>query len=96
MYSGKKTVFECFMSHSDEVTRVPHGALVTAGNDHSTIQAMAVTHKGTEGWYVQYHPEYDLEYYAILISMRKERMVGFPTLSLLMHIASIHHAGICN
>jgi GMP synthase (glutamine-hydrolysing) len=64
-----------FPDCSDEVTRVPHGALVTAGNDHSKIQAMAVTHNGTESWYVQYHPEYDFAYYAGLIAMRKERMV---------------------
>jgi GMP synthase (glutamine-hydrolysing) len=88
MFTGKKSVFECFMSHGDEVTRVPHGALITAGNDHSSIQAMAVTHKGTESWYVQYHPEYDFDYYASLIGMRKERMVRFILLCLYSCILS--------
>ena len=76
MFAGKKSVFSAFMSHSDEVTRVPACAVVTAGNDHSRVQAMAVTHRGTESWFVQYHPEYDLGYYSSLIANRKERMVG--------------------
>ena len=37
---------------------------------------MAVTHRGTESWFVQYHPEYDLGYYSALIANRRERMVG--------------------
>lgn len=64
MFSGKKNVFQAFMSHGDEVTQLPAGAIVTASNDHSRVQAMTVTHLGTESWFVQYHPEYDLEYYA--------------------------------
>eukprot|EP00940_MAST-03C_sp_MAST-3C-sp2_P002128 g2128.t1 len=76
MFDGKKTVFEAFMSHSDEVTRVPTGATITAGNDHSSVQAMSVPHGSTESWFVQYHPEYDLRYFAGLIATRKERMTS--------------------
>lgn len=76
MYQGKKAVFEHYESHSDEVTRVPAGALVLASNDWTRVQAMGVVHKGVESWFVQYHPEYDLKYYAQLINSREERMVG--------------------
>lgn len=80
MFQGKKNVFEAFMSHSDEVTSIPDDrATVLAGNDHSIIQAMSVRHGDVESWFVQYHPEYDLKYFAGLISTRKKRMtdMGF-------------------
>ena len=35
---------------------------------------MSVVSGGTESWFVQYHPEYDLDYYAGLIATRVERM----------------------
>jgi len=76
MFAGKKAVFEAFMSHSDEVTKVPSAAVVTAGNDHSSVQAMSVRHGETESWFVQYHPEYDFRYFAGLIATRKERMTS--------------------
>lgn len=75
MYSGKKHVFEAYESHSDEVTRPPEGALVLAGNDRSSVQSMVVTRQGVESWFVQYHPEYDLKYYAMLIGSRRQRMI---------------------
>jgi len=81
MFRDKKNVFEAFMSHSDEVTTIPDSDVVEvlAGNDHSKVQAMSVQHGDTESWFVQYHPEYDLKYFAGLISTRKKRMtdMGF-------------------
>jgi len=74
LFSGKKSVFECFESHGDEVTALPDGGVVLAGNDHTAVQAMAVTCNGTESWFVQYHPEYNLHYFASLIGTRKTRM----------------------
>ena len=41
------------MSHGDEVTHAPPGAVVLSGNGHSAVQAMAVTRNGTESWFVQ-------------------------------------------
>jgi GMP synthase (glutamine-hydrolysing) len=76
MFAGKKSVFSAWMSHSDEVTVLPKGAVLTASNEHSHVQAMAVTAHGTESWFVQYHPEYDLNYIAALLLLRKERMVS--------------------
>lgn len=76
LYSGKKRVFEAFMSHSDEVTRLPRGALLLSSNDHTRVQAMGVVRHGVESWFVQYHPEYDLGYFSALIATRRERMVS--------------------
>ena len=75
MFAGKKPVFSAWMSHSDEVDALPAGAILTASNEHSHVQAMAVTAHGTESWFVQYHPEYTLAYLAALLRLRKERMV---------------------
>ncbi|KAH8050394.1 glutamine amidotransferase class-I [Aureococcus anophagefferens] len=75
MYAGKKSCFHAFMSHSDEVSVVPPGAVVTSGNDHSRVRPWP-WRNGTESWFVQYHPEYDLAYYASLIAGRKERMTA--------------------
>jgi len=74
LFAGKKTVFECFESHGDEVTELPAGGVILAGNDHTAVQAMTVTQNGTESWFVQYHPEYNLHYFASLIGTRKPRM----------------------
>lgn len=76
MYQGKKSVFEHYESHSDEVTRLPVGAMVLASNDWTRVQAMGVVVKGVESWFVQYHPEYNIQYYADLINSREERMIG--------------------
>lgn len=76
MFRGKKTTFEAFESHSDEVTALPSGAEILAGNDHTAVQAMAVSRNGTSSWFVQYHPEYNFDYFASLISIRTERMVS--------------------
>lgn len=45
--------------HRDEVTRLPEGAVVLAGNAHSAVQAMAYEKDGIRFWGMQYHPEID-------------------------------------
>ena len=75
-HEGTQAVFEVFESHSDEIVREPANALVLASNDFTRVQAMSVVHRGVESWFVQYHPEYNLDYYARLISSRHERMVS--------------------
>ena len=75
MYQGKSTVFDAFCSHEDEVCVPPPGAVVLAGNDHSTIQAMVCDDGVRSFWGVQYHPEYDLKQMAALFSRAAPRMV---------------------
>lgn len=60
MYQGKGGVFEAAAIHSDEVTALPDGALVLAGNGRSPIQAAEIHYAGGVFWGVQYHPEFDL------------------------------------
>ncbi|MBF0280579.1 MAG: type 1 glutamine amidotransferase [SAR324 cluster bacterium] len=79
MYEGKSSVFEAFISHEDHVTKLPPGATLLAGNSHSRVQALDITHEKGTFWSVQYHPEYNLHEMARLIVARKERLtqMGF-------------------
>ena len=76
LFFGKPRVFDAFISHEDEITHLPSGALNLAGNAFSTVQAVSVTHKRGTFWAVQYHPEYDLHELARLTHARIERLVG--------------------
>jgi GMP synthase (glutamine-hydrolysing) len=60
LYAGKPGVFDALAIHSDEVERLPDGALVLAGNRHSAVQAAEIQYAGGVFWGVQYHPEFDL------------------------------------
>ena len=75
LYQGKKSVFDAYISHDDEITHLPHGAVPLASNDFTQIQAAAVTHRGGEFWALQYHPEYDLHEMARLCYCRKQKLV---------------------
>ncbi len=79
LFGGKKSVFDAFISHEDEITHLPAGALLLASNDHSHMQAVSVIHDGGTFWAVQYHPEYDLHELARLTYCRKEKLtrMGF-------------------
>lgn len=79
LFTGKKSVFDAFISHEDEATHLPPGGVLLASNDHSRMQAVAVTHKGGTFWGLQYHPEYDLHELARLCYCRKEKLtkMGF-------------------
>ena len=76
LYFGKPRVFDAFISHEDEITHLPSGALSLAGNTFSSVQAVCVTHQGGTFWAVQYHPEYDLHELARLTYARRERLAG--------------------
>ncbi|MCG8359538.1 MAG: type 1 glutamine amidotransferase [Kiloniellales bacterium] len=79
LFQGKKSVFDAFISHEDEITHLPPGAVLLASNDHSHMQAVSVVHQGGVFWAVQYHPEYDLHELARLTYCRKEKLtrMGF-------------------
>lgn len=72
MMEGKPRVFDGFESHYDMVSEVPEQTVVTAGNQFTPIQAMAVTHKRGGFWATQYHPEYNLHEMARLTVARAE------------------------
>ncbi|MFQ5936062.1 MAG: type 1 glutamine amidotransferase [Acidiferrobacterales bacterium] len=75
LYTGKTNVFDAFISHEDEVTHLPPGAVLLASNAFTTVQAIAVTHKGGSFWALQYHPEYDLYELARLTYCRIDRLI---------------------
>ena len=74
MYEGKPLVFDGFISHDDEITELPEGALWLASNEFTNVQAVAVKYKNGIFWATQYHPEYDLHEVARLIVAREEKL----------------------
>jgi GMP synthase (glutamine-hydrolysing) len=56
MHLSRPAEYDVFSFHSDEVTRLPSGAIVTARNS-SFIQAVEIKHGKSTFWGVQYHPE---------------------------------------
>ncbi len=81
LYEGKPSVFDAFISHVDEITHLPPGASLLAGNAFTPVQSVAVTFDGGAFWGLQYHPEYDLHEMARLISCRIGKLMelGFFT-----------------
>jgi GMP synthase (glutamine-hydrolysing) len=75
LYTGKKSVFDAFISHDDEITHLPPGGVLLASNGHTQVQSVAVTYKGGAFWGLQYHPEYDLHELARLCYCRKAKLV---------------------
>ncbi|MFQ5995758.1 MAG: type 1 glutamine amidotransferase [Acidiferrobacterales bacterium] len=75
LYAGKPNVFDAFISHEDEVTHLPPGAVLLASNAFTDVQAVAVTYKGGTCWALQYHPEYDLHELARLTYCRIDKLV---------------------
>ena len=75
MYEGKPDVFDGFIMHLDEVSRVPPGGRLLATNEHTPVQALEVRHKKGIFWATQYHPEYDLYEMARLFLARGEVLV---------------------
>eukprot|EP00656_Telonema_subtile_P020578 TRINITY_DN2167_c0_g1_i3.p1 TRINITY_DN2167_c0_g1~~TRINITY_DN2167_c0_g1_i3.p1 ORF type:complete len:303 (+),score=73.10 TRINITY_DN2167_c0_g1_i3:148-1056(+) len=75
LFTGKKSTFDAFISHSDHVVYLPRTCLNLAGNDHSSVQALSVSQNNTQFWAVQYHPEYTLDYVAKMLISRTERLL---------------------
>ncbi len=75
MYEGKASVFDGFISHVDEITHLPPGAVSLARNAFTLVQAVSVVHEGGVFWSLQYHPEYDLREIARLTHCRADILV---------------------
>ena len=76
LLAGKPDMYDAFIMHLDEVVRLPSGATLLAGNEHTRIQALEVRHANGIFWASQYHPEYNLLEMARLISARAEPLVS--------------------
>ncbi len=81
LYEGKADVFDAYISHVDEITEMPQGAVLLAGNDFTHVQAVSVDYRGGKFWGLQYHPEYNLYEMARLTWCRIEKLteLGFFT-----------------
>ena len=79
LYAGKASVFDAFISHVDEITHLPPGAVRLSGNAFTRVQSVSVVHEGGTFWGLQYHPEYDLREMARLTYCRIEKLkqLGF-------------------
>ncbi len=75
LYEGKANVFDAFISHVDEVTHLPAGAVLLASNDFTRVQSVSVTWNGGTFWGLQYHPEYDLHEMARLTWCRIPKLM---------------------
>ena len=74
MLEGKPEVFDGFIMHLDEVTRLPEGTLSLGGNVHTPIQAAIFDNGDASYWATQYHPEYNLYEMGRLIAARAEAL----------------------
>lgn len=81
LYEGKPTTFDGYVSHFDEVTHLPSGGEVLAGNAFTRVHAITVHHGKGTFWGLQYHPEYDLYQMARLMYCRRAALTkeGFFT-----------------
>jgi GMP synthase (glutamine-hydrolysing) len=75
MYEGKPPVFDGFISHDDEITKLPEGGEWLASNEFTRVQSVSVKHKKGIFWAPQYHPEYDLHEVARLIIAREAKLI---------------------
>jgi GMP synthase (glutamine-hydrolysing) len=67
MHAKRAAMFDAPAIHSDIVTRLPQGSIVTARNAMSEIQAAEIRLGRGVFWGVQYHPEYGLHDVAAVI-----------------------------
>jgi GMP synthase (glutamine-hydrolysing) len=75
MYAGKPPVFDALCVHQDEVTDLPPGAVLLAGNRMSAVQAVSLHDGPRSFWGVQYHPEYDLLQISAMFRRNVARLV---------------------
>lgn len=73
---GKPDLYNGFVMHLDEVSRVPEGGTILAANDHCDVQALEVRHRKGTFWAAQYHPEYNLLEMAKLIAARATPLIN--------------------
>lgn len=75
MYAGKPPIFEAFICHLDEVTKLPEGSTLLASNSFTHVQALEVKHGQGVFWGIQYHPEYTVGEMAKLTHARKPALI---------------------
>ena len=72
MYINKKNSFNAFCWHYDEAELLPNDTKVLASNEKSKFQSISFNINQSQIWAVQYHPEFNPQWMAGLMSQRKE------------------------
>ena len=75
LHAGRALAFDAPAIHADEVATLPPGAIVTATNAMSEVQAAEFRAGASVVWAVQYHPEYNLADVAAMIRRYGQRLV---------------------
>ena len=70
LLAGRPAAWDAPAVHTDEVERLPEGAVPLAGNGVSAVQAAEIRHLGGVFWGVQYHPELTL--WEIAAALRRQ------------------------
>jgi GMP synthase (glutamine-hydrolysing) len=75
MHRRRTAAFDAPAIHSDVVTRLPQGTIVTAWNAMSEVQAAEIRLGRGVFWGVQYHPEYQLHDVAAVVRRYGELLI---------------------
>lgn len=70
--AGRRQGFCVPCIHRDEVSALPKGAVLLAGNAHSPVQGFAYDQEGLSFWGVQYHPEFPPAHLADVLTQAGE------------------------
>ncbi len=72
MYSNKNKKFNAFCWHYDEAEILPNNSQVLASNNKCKFQSISFRSNNSNVWAVQYHPEFNPNWMAGLMSQRKD------------------------
>lgn len=61
IHQGRNQQFSALCVHRDHITKLASGAVISASNDHSPVQAMIYEQGNICFWGMQYHPEFSLD-----------------------------------
>jgi GMP synthase (glutamine-hydrolysing) len=86
MHRNRAPIYDAPSIHSDVVTRLPQGSIVTARNGLSAIQAAEIRMGQGVFWGVQYHPEYRLHDVAAMVRRYGQVLVTEGFFSNLMDL----------
>lgn len=73
---GRPLTWDAPAMHSDEVSRLPDGAVVLARTKTTPVQAVEIRHGNGVFWGVQYHPELTLAEIAAALRRQADELVG--------------------
>lgn len=68
LHKGRPAVYASPCIHRDEISELPPGAVLTATNAHSPVQAMVYEQAGICFWGMQYHPEISASQIATIVT----------------------------